>query len=160
MLKKNKLSAIVAIDLNFGIGYKDKILFKNDMDMFVFKTYTSIVKECLVGRITFDSLPTIIQKTRNLNVLTRQDLHNSKINLINDVNKDLEEKHYVVIGGSKVYDLLHQDISTWIITTHKQVANNVDAWFDKKIFDYITTTCNVINLYENNEIKIDIYIKR
>ena len=159
MAEEQKLFAIIAIDSDLGIGYKNNILFHNNIDMYVFKTYSNLINDCIVGRVTFEDLPTIIQKTRKLHVVTTNDLHNSNINVINNINK-LEDKNYLVIGGSKIYKLFADKISTWVISTHKALAIDVDAWFDRDLYESIKSTCNSITLYEDEDIIINVYIRK
>lgn len=154
MTGNKNLSAIIAIDSNLGIGYKDQILFHNKIDMFVFKTFTTIMRDCLAGRVTYDSLPPALFKTRDIYLLSRDE----RVGFTSI--DELPVNNFTVIGGAQVYKLLADKISTWVITTHKAQAIDVDAWFDKTVYDSIISNFNEITLYEDNEIIINVYIKR
>lgn len=153
MTNKRNLTAIVAIDSNLGIGYKNQILFHNKKDMYIFKTYTNIMKNCLAGRVTYESLPPAICKTRDVYLMSR--------NSDNGFTSfdELPEDDYVVIGGSQIYKLLADKISTWVITTHKARAIDVDAWFDNDVYNSIISDSDRIVLYEDDEIIVNVYIR-
>lgn len=102
---------IVAVDLNWGIGYKNDLLFhiKEDMDFFKSKTIGNIV--CM-GHNTYKSLPNKPLKDR-LNIVlcsaaTDYDeckcVHSFEelLGEINDLSKDTSKDIYV-IGGSSLY---------------------------------------------------------
>lgn len=153
------LFAILAVDLNLGIGFENKILFHNPVDMFVFKTYTSIIKNCIVGRTTYDGLPSIINKTRNLKILTNnKELVKLDEKYFNDFSSIAFQKA-IVIGGAQLYRLLAPSINVWILTVHKNTTENVDTFLDKNLYDFITSYKFSFLLYDDEDISIVIYYK-
>lgn len=101
------MNLIVAVDENWGIGYKGDLLERISEDLKNFKEKT-IGKTIVMGRVTFDSLPNkkALPKRENI-ILTKQ--HNLKIeackvyNNIEDI-LNLENKDDVfIIGGENIY---------------------------------------------------------
>lgn len=148
------LTAIVAIDSNLGIGYKGNILYSHPIDMALYKSLTLAIGNCIVGRKTFETLPNKAKENRVFSVLTRnpsQPYHISSLN-------DLKEKEYVVIGGSELYSMLEKDISKWFITTHKKESDQVDTWFNRELFERISSH-RCLHIYEDVDVLIKMYYK-
>lgn len=107
------ISAIAAVDSNYGIGYKGELLFNIKEDLKQFKELTSnnIV---IMGRKTWDSLPNKPLPNRTNIVITRKtdnigdannnvfylDLDNAKDFLS---NKDRKNDNVFIIGGGQIY---------------------------------------------------------
>lgn len=142
------LFSIVALDMNLGLGYDNKILCHNPIDMFVFKTYSTYLKDCLVGRVTYNTLPQIVKQSRNLHVVSYQNVQN-----LTSIN------NYLVIGGNQIYKLYKDDIKVWLITIHKREHNNVDTYFDKDMYQEIINNSFLLEIYEDDDISINTYIK-
>lgn len=153
-------AAILAIDQNNGLGYKNNILFKNQKDMNHFVTITKQYKDCFVGRKTAESLKYNL-KDRNLYVYTR-DLNKPPIpgvvycqiqdGLLNATSLTTKDK-YIVIGGNQIYKLFMYEVDTWYVTQFKESAKNVDVYLDIEILNYIKNTnlfnCSILDEDEN-----------
>lgn len=103
------VSAIVALDVNYGIGHKGGLPWHIPADMRRFKKLTS-GHSVIMGRKTFDSLPNGALPDRENIVLTRnKDFQPDGVVVFhspNDVLKYLDpEKKYFVIGGQEIYNL-------------------------------------------------------
>ena len=146
-MNKIYYSAIVAIDQNLGLGFKNNILFNNKIDMFIFNTFSKLINNCIVGRVTYEGLPTIVKNTRNLLIFSRNNIPNLFLN------------KYVIIGGSQIYKSFSSEISTWIITTHKYKSDNIDTYFDSSMYENIIKNNLCIELYEDEDITVHVYIK-
>ena len=139
-LSFKNLSAIVAHDYSYGIGYQNKLPWpynKNDMNHF--KDIT-MGKELIMGRKTFDSLPKMLPG-RNHHIITRNPqsvlskldsnfmitsnngviqsekmfIYKDKESILNTI-KDTPYKDYIVIGGSEIYNMFAENISKFHIT--------------------------------------------
>ena len=141
------LVAILAIDKNSGLGYKNNILFKFTEDMEHFYNLTSYYKNCVVGRKTYESLPLKRFENRILKVMTKQ-------------NKDsycsvlASTEDQIVIGGNEIYKLFKDLIAVWYITYFKEAANNVDVYLDKEVLEVISKTQTKEVIYENDHLQI------
>jgi len=116
-----KLSAIVACDHNGGIG-KDNTLpwhFKEDFKHFVAETKGKTV---LMGRKTFESLPSGPLPNRHNVVVTRDtSFKNKGVEVVHDLEGWIESKketedEIMVIGGADIYHQLGPKLDEFIIT--------------------------------------------
>jgi dihydrofolate reductase len=107
------MKAIVAVDLNWGIGCKGKLLQRIPEDMKFFKEMT-IGKVVVMGRETFESLPNQEPlKNRTNFVLSRnKSFNNEKVIICRSLDELFQklEKHnsddVFVIGGESIYTQL------------------------------------------------------
>lgn len=133
------ISAIVAVDENYGIGYNNKLLCNLAEDLKHFKNLTTnnIV---VMGRKTWDSLPTKPLPNRT-NIVITNSVKNNGIVLNNSVifvtldlfKKCIEEmgKKYniFVIGGSQIYKELVSYCDYIHLTRIYKSFENVDTYF-------------------------------
>ena len=154
MLGNKKIFAILAVDLNNGIGYQNKILFRNKIDMQLFKDTTESIKYCIVGRTTYEGLPKHIQNTRNLVVLTSQEIDGiSTIKDITDI-ESIDTDTVIVIGGAKVYEAFAPFVDLWIVTTFKKEAELVNTYLSQFVVDTYTSKVKGLR-YEDEDIVIN-----
>ena len=158
MNKKIEYFAIVALDLNQGIGYKNNILYYNKIDLNIFKHYSTYIQNCIVGRVTFETLPKVLSKTRKFHIFTRNSQVFDNAYCVNNKN-DLDQNKYVVVGGNEIYKMFSNDVNVWVITTHKKQSTLVDTYFDKTVFEKIISNNQSIELYEDEDILVKIYFK-
>ena len=105
------MKAIVAVDLNWGIGYEGKLLqpIPEDMKFFKKKTLGNVV---VMGRETFESLPGKSPLKDRVNiVLTRnQSFKDERLIICHSVNETLEilkqydSDNVYIIGGEAIYN--------------------------------------------------------
>ena len=107
------MRAIVAIDLNFGIGYKGKLLQPIPEDLKFFKRMT-LGKIVIMGRETFESLPRKEPLRDRINIVLSKNARFTNDNVIicrsldrlfNILAKHSKEDAFV-IGGESVYTQL------------------------------------------------------
>ena len=103
----NKVTAIVAVDSNWGIGLGQDLLIKNKVDQAFFAGYT-MGKTCLVGWNTFQTLPKLTGRLISLDLRDTQDLKRL------DHCSPLGE--VVVIGGAVTYAKYAEQIEEVYIT--------------------------------------------
>ena len=107
------MKAIVAVDLNWGIGYKGSLLQRIPEDMKNFKSLT-IGKVVVMGRETFESLPgkEPLKDRVNIVLSKNMDFVNDKLTICRSVDELLNElkkfdsEDIFVIGGESVYSQL------------------------------------------------------
>lgn len=104
------VNIIVAVDKNWAIGYKNKLLVRIPADQRFFQSET-LHKAVIMGRKTFESLPEVIPLKDRLNVIITSN-PDYKVNgavVVNSIEKALEAvKDYksedvYVIGGESIY---------------------------------------------------------
>lgn len=129
------MKAIVAVDLNWGIGYQGKLLERIPEDMRFFKR-TTTGKVVIMGRETFESLPGREPLKDRVNiVLSRNKLFsNDKVIICRSLAELFAElKKYptddvFVIGGESVYLQLLPYCSEAFVTRIENMYN-ADKYF-------------------------------
>ncbi|HOO26202.1 MAG TPA: dihydrofolate reductase [Clostridiales bacterium] len=107
------MQAIVAVDKNWGIGYKNELLFHVPEDMKFFKEKT-LGKVVVMGKNTFLSLPGQNPLPNRVNiVLSRSKNFNPDgivlINSLEDLLEKLQEfesEDIFIVGGQSVYKMM------------------------------------------------------
>ena len=137
------ISAIVAVDENWGIGFNGELLEKIPEDLQNFK---NLIKGNLIicGNKTYESLPRRAFAQRNIVIISRQQngyIPNSFtcymnlekcINFIKDGvyrNNDGNDKDIFIIGGGQIYKELLPFCGRVYITKIFKSHNNVDTYF-------------------------------
>ena len=133
------ISAIVAIDENWGIGFNGQLLEKIPEDLKRFKLLTK-EKVIIMGRKTWESLPNKPLPNRlNLIVSNKYKIvDNLTISMgmeeikarVKIASKDLEDEWFV-IGGGQIYRELLPFCDRVYITKIYKTHENVDAYFPK-----------------------------
>ena len=127
------VSAIVAIDDNWGIGYKGNLLASIPGDLKHFKELTT-GNPVVMGRKTWDSLPKKPLPGRWNIVITNNQQHNQEasfwslyyIKLYMLLHQDYD---YFIIGGSAIYSQLLSFCDYIYITKIYKSFENVDTYF-------------------------------
>lgn len=107
------MKAIVAVDLNWGIGYKGNLLQRIPGDMKYFREKT-IGRVVIMGRETMESLPGKEPLKDRINIVLsrKENLKKEKFNICHSlaelflVLKNYDSDNVFVIGGESVYTLL------------------------------------------------------
>lgn len=129
------MRAIVAVDLNWGIGYKGNLLERIPEDMKFFKQ-TTIGKVVIMGRETLESLPGKEPLKDRINiVLSRnENFSNDKVIICRSLTELFDKlKNYLeddvfVIGGESVYIQLLPYCSDAYVTKIENTYN-ADKYF-------------------------------
>lgn len=136
------ISAIVCVDKNWGIGYKNDLLVRipEDIKFFREKTTNSIV---IMGRKTYDSLPVKplpnrllnIVVTSKINKMCEEDDNGAILATMDFVKIYLEtlpkdsQANYYIIGGGQIYKELLPYCDTVYVTKINHTYQNVDTYF-------------------------------
>ena len=123
----NKVSAIVAVDVNWGIGLGQDLLIKDKVDQAFFAGYT-MGKACVVGWNTFQTLPKLTGRYISLDTRLTKDLKRL------DHCASLGE--VVVIGGAKTYTKYAEQIEEVYITIFEEELDS-DKRFDVDLFQHL-----------------------
>lgn len=131
------ISAIVAVDENWGIGSNNQLLVHIPEDMKHFKALTR-ERVIVMGRKTWDSLPKKPLPDRLNLVITRQgrkfddmtafiDMEEAKIR-IREAAKDKDDEWFI-IGGGQIYKELLPFCDRVYVTKIFKEYDNVDTYF-------------------------------
>ena len=137
------MNAIVAVDKNWGIGYKGDLLTKIPEDLKRFKelTYGKIV---VMGRKTYESLPKHLDNRWNIVLSSDPEYHSERgvIHVCTSLTDTIRYLDYIVsisefttddifiIGGAKVYeDFL--PFCKRVHMTYIMRAFEADTWFPR-----------------------------
>ena len=167
------ISAIVAIDSNYGIGYKGDLLYKCSEDMKHFKELTS-GHTVIMGRKTFDSIGKPLPNRENLVVTSNPKKYfkiqyqnkNLKFMTYVDVLRLLEneqfstDKKIFIIGGEGVYRELIDYCTDLYITKYDYSFKDVDVYFPKiDELDYVAVEHILDTTFNGHKLTIDRYSK-
>lgn len=131
------IAAVVAVDNNWGIGYKDNLLAHIPEDMKMFKSLTS-GHTVIVGRKTFDTFPKKPLPNRKNIVVTKDkcgkqsygdDVVYSTLEEAKLFIKANKNDNVFIIGGSMIYKELLPFCDTIYLTRIYKSFDNVDTYF-------------------------------
>ena len=105
-----KIKLIAAIDLHFGLGKNDDLLFKIPEDLRLFKQLT-IGNVVLMGRKTFDSIGCKPLPGRiNIVISSAKKFENDEVTIFDNMETAIEyskrnfpDKDLYIIGGGQIY---------------------------------------------------------
>ena len=129
------ISAIVAVDEDWGIGFNGELLEKIPEDMKYFKELTT-GNTVVMGRKTWDSLPIKPLPNRGNFIISRETpllMENKAIRMNLDMIKDTMEankdENYFIIGGGQIYKELLPLCDRVYVTKIFKSHENVDTYF-------------------------------
>ena len=129
------ISAIVAVDEDWGIGFNGELLEKIPEDMKYFKELTT-GNTVVMGRKTWDSLPIKPLPNRGNFIISRETpllMENKAIRMNLDMIKDTMEankdENYFIIGGGQIYKELLPLCDRVYVTKIFKSYENVDTYF-------------------------------
>lgn len=105
------MKIVVAVDQNWGIGYKGELLQRIPEDMKFFKQ-TTMDHVVIMGRGTFESLPGKEPLKNRINIVLSTSLKDDRVRVcrsLGELFQELEKydsDELYVIGGESVYNLL------------------------------------------------------
>ena len=127
------ISAIVAVDNNWGIGYKGELLESIPEDLQNFKLLT-LGGTVIMGQNTWDSLPKKPLPGRE-NIIITYDVHPddkaffwSMEDTLDFIKKHID-KNYYVIGGGTIYKQLLPLCDRVYLTKIYKSHDNIDTYF-------------------------------
>ena len=125
----NEYIGIIAMDKARNIGKGNSLPWpKNKEDMAFFKN-TTTGHRLIIGRKSFESLPTPFLKNRHLYVLSRSNSYGwtdsfyekgdlkHQVSMITDINQIPQDNNPIfVCGGKEIYNLLENQINQWLVS--------------------------------------------
>ena len=160
------MKVIVAVDLNWGIGYRGNLLQWIPEDMKFFKQMT-LGKVVIMGRETFESLPGKEPLKDRVNiVLSKNDyFKNEKVTIcrnLNELSYELEKYNsddIFVIGGESIYSQLLSSCTEAYVTKieNKYVADKYFIDLDKSKRWKLLSTSN-LQTYKDIHYKFAKYV--
>ncbi len=129
------MNAIVSVDLNWAIGYKNDLLFHVPDDMRYFKKMT-VGKVVVMGENTFYSLPKQLPLTDRINIVLSDNKHLqidgvTICNSLDELIKNIQEynpEDVFIIGGQMVYKLMLKYCNKVYVTQFYEKAK-ADKYF-------------------------------
>ena len=152
----DNLSLIAAIGNYFELGLDNHLIWKIPEDLAFYKKMT-MGKNIIMGRKTFESMPSLALKGRNPIILSSHTLDNvcdvitfdDFYKLIDYVKKTNEE--FMVVGGSSIYEQFLPYVNTMYLT---ELQNNepfeADTFFPE--FDETEWNIQLMNSFMDNDI--------
>ena len=123
---------LAAITKNFGIGYKNQLLYriKDDLKRFKELTMNNIV---IMGRKTYDSIGKALPNRENI-VITSQDIDDEvycvrSLENAFELAEKLEGEKVYIIGGAQVYNEALNYATKLELTIIDKEPENIDAYF-------------------------------
>ena len=162
-----KIKLIAAIDLRFGIGKNNKLLFKIPEDLRLFKQLT-IGNVVLMGRKTFDSICCKPLPDRiNIVITSVKDFENAVITTFDNMETAVEyseqnfpDKDLYIIGGGKIYKQGIKYADEIILTKYNKLYEDADTYFPVDIMDNFSETEIIIKgSYEGIEFKTSVFTR-
>lgn len=158
------ISAIVAVDKDWGIGYQGQLLEHLPPDMKYFKELT-MGNVVIMGRKTWDSLPVKPLQGRSNIILSRtlqrgSWIYDDKAHYIQFTPEATEHdlkafqnssNHFFVIGGGEIYKQLLPYCDRVYVTLIEKSHDNVDTYFPNldKDPEWEVSTCTELRDYGN-----------
>lgn len=130
------ISAVVVVDSNEAIGFENGLLCNLPNDLKRFKAVTS-GHHILMGRKTFESIGKPLPGRTNMILSHNHDLQLEGCSVFHDITSAINfakahgETELMLIGGSKVYELMQSYIDKIYYTRIHHAFEQVDAHFPK-----------------------------
>lgn len=148
------ISAIVAVNNDWGIGYNGDLLEHIPEDLKYFKTLTT-GHAVVMGSKTWDSLPKKPLPDRTNIIISHEGnllLENGAIRLkLEDLNLDYFETDVFIIGGGSIYQQLLPFCDRVYVTKIYKSHEQVDTYFPNldELDDWAPAACGPIQTYKD-----------
>jgi len=146
------LILVAAIGANNELGLDNNLIWRIKEDLAFYRKLT-LHQNIIMGRKTFESMPSKALEERNIFVLSSSKLDTHyDINCYNSVEEllkciEITNEIFIVVGGSQIYKTLMPYVDTMYLTEINEYAN-ADTFFPNiDIHNWIVET-----IYSDNEI--------
>ena len=161
------MKAIVAVDLNWGIGLKGQLLenIPEDMKFFRAKTLDTVV---VMGRETLESFPGKQPLKNRVNIVLSRSMTNADNLVVCDSIEQLIEslkgyadKEVFVIGGQSVYTQLLPYCDTVYVTKINN-THEADRYFPNldEMEEWVVAEESEVKSYNDTEFKFVTYVRK
>lgn len=154
------IKLIYASDLNGGIGFENKLLTKLNEDLYFFKEKTKN-HTVIMGRKTFESLPFVLPKRKNVIISSNYSYEHPNVYIFNNLMSAInyfKNEEIFIIGGAQIYnECLKNNIVDVVYQT--LILNRFES--DAKISDsFIFENFNLVssNTFFKNNLNDDNFI--
>lgn len=148
------INIIAAIGKNNELGKNNDLIWKFKDDMKFFKE-TTMGHPVVMGRRTFESLPSILPGRENI-IISTNDINNDKIKLYKSIKEFLlsykdYDRDVFIIGGASLYKSFIDIASALYLTEIDDIEKDADVYFP--IFNKEGFNKEIIKELEENSIK-------
>ena len=153
------ISIIACVGKNLELGKNNDLIWHLPNDLKYFKKVTS-GKTVVMGRRTFESLPGVLPKRRNIVLQLPNESDIDGVEIFNDIPSILEnvknEDEVFIIGGASIYRQFLEYASILYLTEVDEECKNPDVYFPK--FDKRKYRKSVVGSDNDNGIKYNFVI--
>lgn len=148
------INIIAAIGKNNELGKNNDLIWKFKEDMKFFKE-TTMGHPVVMGRRTFESLPSILPGRENI-VISTNNINNDKIKLYKSIKEFLvsyknHNSDVFIIGGASIYKSFIDIATTLYLTEIDDIEKDADVYFPT--FNKEEFNKEIIKELEENKIK-------
>ena len=128
------ISIIACVGKNLELGKKNDLIWHLPNDLKYFKKVTS-GKTVIMGRRTFESLPGILPKRRNIVLQLPGESDIDGVEIFNDIPSILEavknEEETFIIGGASIYKQFLEYANKLYLTEVDEKCKDAEVYFPK-----------------------------
>ena len=135
------ISIIACVGKNLELGKNNHLIWHLPNDLKYFKKVTS-GKTVVMGRKTFDSLPGVLPKRRNIVLQTKNKKIQGDVEIFNNIPSVLEETknedEVFIIGGASIYKQFLDYADKLYLTEVEEECKDADVYFpefDKNLYE-------------------------
>lgn len=128
------ISIIACVGKNLELGKNNDLIWHLPNDLKYFKSVTS-GKTVIMGRRTFDSLPGVLPKRRNIVLQLPNESKIDGVEIFNDIPSIIEavknEEEAFIIGGASIYKQFLEYANKLYLTEVSMGCKDPDVYFPK-----------------------------
>ncbi len=148
------ISIIACVGKNLELGKNNDLIWHLPNDLKYFKNVTK-GKTVIMGRKTFESLPGVLPKRRNIVLQLKEESIIDGVEIFNSIPDILEnvknEEETFIIGGASIYRQFLPYAKKLYLTEVEKSCKNPDVYFPK--FDKRKYKKTIVGHGEDNNIK-------
>ena len=153
------ISMIACVGENLELGKNNDLIWHLPNDLKYFRKVTS-GKTVIMGRKTFESLPGILPKRRNIVLQMPNESNINGVEIFNDIKSLLEavknEDEAFIIGGASIYRQFLEYASKLYLTEVHKTCSDAEVFFPN--FDKEAYTKKIVGNNEDEGIKYDFVV--
>lgn len=155
----DNISMIACVGKNLELGKNNDLIWHLPNDLKYFRKTTS-GKTVIMGRRTFDSLPGILPKRRNIVLQMKDEDKIDGVEIFNDIESILEavknEEEAFIIGGASIYKQFLKYANKLYLTEVDKECIDADVYFPK--FNKNLYNKKIVGNNEENGVKYNFAI--
>ena len=153
------ISIIACVGKNLELGKNNDLIWNLPNDLKYFKKVTS-GKTVIMGRRTFDSLPGVLPKRRNIVLQLKDESMIDGVEIFNSIPDILDnikdEEEVFIIGGASIYKQFLPYAKKLYLTEVNNTCKDPDVYFPK--FDKRKYKKTIVGNGEDNNIKYNFVV--